>query len=405
MEASTKSGKTVACMAWLIGQAWTRGADGRNFWWVAPVFRQTRIAYNRTVRMLRRMDPHKRLWDAHKGDMRITIKGRGDLVYLSGDDPDNLYGEDVYAAVIDEASRVKEASWHAIRSTLTATNGHIRLIGNVKGRKNWFYRLARKAEQGSDRMAYAKITAYDAVDAGVLNAEEIEDAQEMLPDDVFRELYLAEAAADEGNPFGLDAIQRCIGQQSTAPPVAWGVDLAKHSDWTVAIALDIEGRVCGFQRWRSDWHNTTARLEAMIADVPALVDSTGVGDPIVEELQRRASGVDGYRFHGGITGKQKLMEGLAVAIQRGEITFPAGPIVDELREFEYEVRIVNGRVTGVSYSAPEGLHDDCVCALAMAVRCYQQRPDGLTFDTGSSYDDDRAEDIWLDPLDAEEMWD
>ena len=57
------------------------------------------------------------------------------------------------------------------------------------------------------------------------------------------------------------------------------------------------------------------------------------------------------------------MEGLAVAIQQGQITFPAGPIADELESFEYEYTR-----TGVKYSAPDGLHDDCVIALALAVR-------------------------------------
>ena len=68
-----------------------------------------------------------------------------------------------------------------------------------------------------------------------------------------------------------------------------------------------------------------------------------------------------FKFTG--PAKQQLMEGLAVAIQQREITVPAGPLVSELETFEY----VYTR-TGVTYSAPDGLHDDCVCALALAVR-------------------------------------
>ena len=55
------------------------------------------------------------------------------------------------------------------------------------------------------------------------------------------------------------------------------------------------------------------------------------------------------------------MEGLAVDIQAGEIYFPEGVIATELENFEYE-----HTKTGIIYSAPEGLHDDCVCSLAMA---------------------------------------
>jgi hypothetical protein len=57
------------------------------------------------------------------------------------------------------------------------------------------------------------------------------------------------------------------------------------------------------------------------------------------------------------------MEGLAIAIQQKRISYPAGPIVNELESFGYVYT-----KTGVRYSAPEGLHDDCVCALALAAR-------------------------------------
>jgi hypothetical protein len=94
-------------------------------------------------------------------------------------------------------------------------------------------------------------------------------------------------------------------------------------------------------------------------DAPALVDSTGVGDPVLEELQFEHGNFIGYKF--SQTSKQKLMEGLAVSIQSREITFPVGLIPQELEIFGYEFTR-----TGVSYSAPEGHNDDCVCALALA---------------------------------------
>jgi hypothetical protein len=61
------------------------------------------------------------------------------ISFKSGEKPDNLYGEDVWAVVVDEASRTREEAYWALRSTLTATGGPIRIIGNVKGRKNCFY--------------------------------------------------------------------------------------------------------------------------------------------------------------------------------------------------------------------------------------------------------------------------
>lgn len=356
VEASTKAGKTVAAIAWLVEQALVNGRPGRNYWWVAPVAAQAAIAFRRTKGGL-----PAGTFTTNETDQTLGLPNGTTIWFKSGEKPDNLYGEDVWAAVIDEASRVREESWHAVRSTLTATQGPVRVIGNVRGRSNWAFKLARKAESGEPGMSYAKITAPHAVAAGIIAATEVEDARAALPDQVFRELYLAEPSDDGGNPFGLDAIAACTGPMSPDVPVGFGVDLAKSVDWTVAIGLDSNRRVCRFDRFQKPWEETVATVRRITTGTPTLVDSTGVGDPILETLQRGAGRFDGFKFTGPT--KQQLMEGLALAIQRREVTFPDGPIRAELECFEYEYTR-----TGVRYSAPEGLHDDCVCALALAVK-------------------------------------
>lgn len=353
-EATTKAGKTVGGMAWLTERG-LRGKPGQYRWWVAPVYPQAKMVYKRIKTGL----PSEliRTWDT---DLRIQLPNESFLDFKSGEKPDNLYGEDVYDVVMDEASRSREAAWHAIRSTLTATQGWMRAIGNVRGRQNWFYRMARLAEAGDPTMHYSKIIAADAVAAGVIPAAEVEDARRMLPEAVFRELYLAEPSDEGGNPFGLKSISECIGPLSTGSPVVWGVDLAKSVDWTVAIALDRDKRVCGFERWQSPWGETRSRLHKLLRQTKAYVDSTGVGDPVTEDLQRMGCNVEGFKFTS--QSKQMIMEGLAASVQNREIVMPDGIIRHEMENFEYEYTR-----TGVRYSAPEGLHDDCVCALALAV--------------------------------------
>lgn len=358
IEAATKTGKTVGCIAWLFEQAvFDKSGSGHNYWWIAPVYKQAEIAYSR----MKRAYPAG-TFTTNDGDLTLTLTRNGAVIWFkSGEKPDNLYGEDVYAAVIDEASRMREESWFAIRSTVTATRGPIRFIGNVKGRRNWFYALARRAQSGEPGMAFYKIVAADAVAAGVLADEEIANAKRDLPEQVFRELYLAEPSDDGGNPFGIAAIARCVAPISAGPPKVWGWDLAKSQDWTVGIALNEYGRVCKFERWQGiPWDDTINRIRTMTGRVPALVDSTGLGDPIVEMLQKGARNYEGYGFTA--PSKQKLMEGLSVAIQGGAVSVIDGPMRQELEDFEYEYTR-----TGVRYTAPEGFHDDCVCALALAV--------------------------------------
>ncbi len=358
--ASTKSGKTHGCIVWLADCAINAKFQG-NYWWIAPSHDQSEIAYRRTKRLL---DDLKILYTQNETKKRIELRHNGArLEFKSGEIPDKLYGEDVHAAVIDEASRIREESFHAIRSTLTATKGHLRIIGNVKVKNNWSYKLWQVAKMGNDpSMGYHKLDAYDAIEGGIFDIEELEDARMKLPPHVFAALYLAEPADDGMNPFGLDAIRRCIAPLSTAKPVCYGIDLAKSRDWTVLIGLDKDGQACVFERWQSPWELTIKKINAIVKSTPALVDSTGVGDPVLESLQKYGRNYEGYKFT--MPSKQQLMEGLAVAIHNQTIRYPDGIIVSELELFEYEYTR-----TGVKYTSPvdmSEIHDDCVCGLALA---------------------------------------
>jgi len=157
VEASTKSGKTHGGIAWLNEETILLGAPGRNFWWVAPSYSQTEIAYRRTKLAL-----PPGLCKYNDTNLTIVFPNGARMWFKSGEKPDSLYGEDVYACVIDEASRLRAEAFYAIRSTLTKTKGKLRMIGNVKGRRNWFYQLSRKAEAGEQGHVYSRITAGDA---------------------------------------------------------------------------------------------------------------------------------------------------------------------------------------------------------------------------------------------------
>jgi hypothetical protein len=354
-EATTKGGKTVGAIVWQAHQVLNDTLQ-LNHWWLAPTYSQAKIAYRRAKRMFGPMCSH------NDSDLPLSFRNGSVWWFKTAEKPDNLYGEDVGSAVFDEFTRAREDAWFALRSTITATQGPVRFIGNVKGR-GWGYQLARRAEAGEPNWAYHKITADHAIAAGVLTQSEVDDAERSLPDYVFRELYHCEPSDDGGNPFGLQHIAACVGDMGDPEScVGLGVDLARKVDWTVCIGLDDTGCVCVFDRWqRVPWADTRSRLGRLLGHTSALVDATGVGDPVVEEMVRDGMNVEPFVFTP--KSKQQLMEGLAVAIQSREVTFPDGPIRVELEQFEYQQRGAHWY-----YSAPDGMHDDCVMALALAVQ-------------------------------------
>lgn len=365
IEATTKSGKTLGCAIWLAEQA-MMGERGQDYWWVAPTHDMSKYGFDYLAYGL----PKELYWST-KSPLQIGLLNGTALSFKSAEEPRHLYGQGVYAAVMDEASLVKEEAWWALRTTVTATQAPIRFIGNVRGRKNWFYRMCRKAESGEPDMAYHKLTWKDAVEAGIYPVEEAMAAKAQLPEAVFKELYEAEASDDQGNPFGAKYIKMCVAPMSDKEPVCWGWDLARSVAWTVGTGLDEDGQVCRFERFRAPWQETHNRIVKATGRTPALVDCTGIGDAPFERLRREGgSNFEGYLFSS--SSKQKLMESLAVAIQRQEIFYPGGPIVSELELFEYEYTR-----TAIRYSAPEGCDDDCVCSLALAREKFQKCNQGI----------------------------
>ena len=363
VEAATKCGKTFSHLWWLFEQAVTSEKQGANYWWVAPVYNQAEIAFAR----LRRVVSQYNIFTINISRLTITCPNGAVIHFKSAEKPDNLFGEDVYACVFDEFTRARELAFFALRSTLTKTRGKLKLIGNAKGKKNWGYKLGAKARAGEPNYAYYRITAYDAAEAGIITYEEIEQAKRDLPENVFNELYLAEPQEDGSNPFGYDYINKCVKPISTNRAEYFGIDLAKSKDWTCIIGLDGAGNVAYFDRFQKDWEQTTNEVIRVIGNRKALIDGTGVGDPIFERVSKECHSAEMIKYTS--QSKQQLMEGLAVSIQRGEIGIIDGILKDELEAFEFQYSI-----TGVKYNAPEGFTDDCVNALALVNRIKQFNP-------------------------------
>lgn len=358
-EAATKSGKTASHIVWLFEQALLCKRN-QSVWWIAPTYTQAKMSFDRMKVQI----SDRAFYTVNETNLFITLVHGAKIYFKTAEKPDNLFGDDVYAFVFDEFTRGREAAWFALRSTITSTGGKGKFIGNVKGSRNWGHKLAMRAKSNEDPdYEYFQITAYDASSAGMLTKdgrpfiEEIRAAKKDLPENVFKELYLAEATDEGSNPFNLRAIRLCIEEISTMPAICYGVDLAKSFDYTVEIGLDKTGAVCHFDRYQTDWRNTTGRIKAL--NKPMALDSTGVGDPIGEDVASAVADVELFKFTE--LSRQQLLEGLAVAIQKRLITFPEGRITYELEQFEY---VYSNRF--VKYAAPEGEHDDCVMALALA---------------------------------------
>lgn len=354
-------GRRLGKTTFLEDRALTHGGvlDGRPVGYFVPTYKYVPETWDRLVAAMRPV-----IRSVSKQDRRIVCVTGGVLDVWSLENEDAGRGRKYARVLIDEAQSVAnlERCWtRAIRPTLTDLRGDAIFGGTPKAATSYFVSLFLRGQSGDDGWRSWRLPTTENPH---IPRDEIDEARAEYEAagllHVFEQEYEAKPSEDGGNPFGLSKIRACIAELSSADPVAMGWDLAKSHDWTVGMGLDADGRVCRFHRFQLPWGETREAIEEHTI-APALVDSTGVGDPIVEDLVRMGLPVDGFRFDG--TSRQQLLEGLRAEIHRGTISFPDGQTVRELESFGIRVTSRGG----VSYRCADGLHDDCVMALALAV--------------------------------------
>ena len=329
-------------------------------WWVAPTYDPSKVAFRRCVDFLAE---NKIPCHVNKSELRIEFDNRSTITFKSADREDGLRGETVDFMVIDEMGLLKRDAWeYALRGTITATGASVVFIGTPKG-KNLFYELFMRGQLEDPHYASFQIESRESPYFPAAEWAEVE----RLPQRIFEQEYQAKFIDDGGEVFR--NVRGCVKgelekKKSSSKSYFAGVDLAKSYDYTVVCVLDENGHVCAWDRFNEiAWGVQKARVTTVCNkyDAYALLDSTGLGDPILDDLAPHMR-VEGYKFTN--ISKRQLIENLAICIEREEISFPDIPeLINELNTYAFEQ--TDGGL--IKYNAPSGLHDDCVVALALAV--------------------------------------
>jgi hypothetical protein len=372
----TKFGKTYGCSTRLAKEAWDN--PGSLNWWIAPSYGQAEIAMDEVKKRL-----PMGLYREQAQKMRITLLNpdgteRSRMEFKSADNPDLLRGAAVNFFVIDEAARnMPYESFKSVMTTVTQTFGRGIIISTPNGR-GWFYDIYGRGDKKlypTEWPEWYSIRMPTWVNPTV-PIQSILDAKKNLPADAFQQEYAAEFLNESAGVF--TGIKACVRGtfQGYLPSRQYviGVDLAKLRDYTVLTVMDRASRhVVEWKRFNQmDWNSQYFQIIEMARRYHALVcvDSTGIGDPIVDNLIAAGLMVEPYKI-GGSTAKTQLIQNLRVNIEQGRISYPEIPVlIDELERYEQN-RTPSGTTT---YSAPEGKHDDAVISLALATWIASQEP-------------------------------
>jgi hypothetical protein len=345
----------------------------RSVGWVcAPTFELADKVY-REIALIAAERLRHRLVLLRESDKKLVLRnlsgGLSEIRAKSADNPVSLLGEGLDWLICDEASRLKPAIWEGhLSQRLLDKKGWALLISTPKG-KGWFYDAFRRGQGDDPRYESWNFPSWTNPH---LDAETIAAERERLPERVFRQELGGQFLEGAGQVFrGVRDIATGEWQEPVKDQVYYaGLDLAKVEDFTVLVLMNTERQVVFADRFhRIDWALQVERIKATVdrfgGNVIILVDSTGSGEPVFEQLRRSGLICRAYPFTA--RSKSDLINNLAMMIEREEITIPRPDLwpvgIDELESFEYAITDAGNVKTG----AASGCHDDCVVALALAV--------------------------------------
>jgi len=348
-------------------------------WIVAPTFKLSEEDW----RILKDIAPIIAIQDIKLADRKIVFRNGSEIEFKSADKEGSLRGAGLDFCVLDECSRIKEESWHSLRPALADKKGKGIFISTPKG-KNYFHSLYLKGRDpgnnGYESWRFpSKVSPY-------FSNEEYNELKKNLPADVFSQEIEAQFIDNASQVFR--NIKERISGILEEPRANWqywiGVDLAKTQDYTCICVLNQKRHLVAFDRFnKMDWAVQKARILSTAKkynNASILVDSTGLGDPIEEDLNRSANEglfwgdddyihIEGFKFSN--VSKNQLISNLQLAFETGKITYSKIKVlIDELEAYEYQI-LPSGNF---KYGAPPGLHDDSVTALALANWAFDHIP-------------------------------
>lgn len=293
----------------------------------------------------------------------------GSIIQLIGADEFSKsgVGTNPIGVVFSEFSITNSQAWKYVAPILAANGGWAVFNFTPRG-KNHAWALLEYAKQNG---WFWEVLTVD--DTKVLKPEQIEEERKANPQDFFEQEWYCKFVEGAGQFFRrIRQNTYEIRELTEEGDFQIGVDLAKYQDWTVLTPFNLNHFIVYPQERfnQMDWNLQKAKIEAMARrfnNALVMPDSTGVGDPIVEDLKSRGiniGGADEQGFKFTETSRTNLLNNLAVLLEQDKIKIPNDEgLISELESVHYEMSDAGK----VKIKVPDGLHDDRVMSLALAV--------------------------------------
>jgi hypothetical protein len=368
--AGRRGGKTTG-MAMIAVEAMLAG---RRVLEAAPTADQTNAFWDACKKALREAVAAKIVYK-NETERVLEMPTGGRIKTKTAFNADTLRGDYADLLILDEYSIMNPDAWDEVGAPMLLDNDGDAVFIFTPKRKNHAHAMYTRAlGDDSGRWTAFHFTSFDNP---YLSTEALAEITADMTEDAYRQEILAEFLDSEGAVFR--NIAACLHAPPSTPAehaghtIIAGCDWAKQADYSAFSfgCVDCRREVARDRFNQIDYVLQRGRLQALCdlwQPKAILTELNSIGQPIFEELQR--SGLPVIGFETTATTKPPLIENLVLTLERAEWQFQADPIwSSELEAYERKVSPATGRS---SYSAPEGLHDDCVICRALMVWQAQQ---------------------------------
>lgn len=307
-------------------------------------------------------------------ELKIELKNGSIIQLMPADEfKQSGVGTNPVGVVFSEYSITNPDAWKFL-SPILAANGGWAIFNFTPRGMNHAWNLLQQAKD-NDKWFTEILTANDT---NVFTKETIEEERKDNPQDFIEQEYFCKFVEGAGAFFRRVDESRHTLDLKPEPTHRYkmGVDLAKHQDYTVLTIFDLcTFKVVEIERFNQiDWNLQKAKIEAMYGRYfkPHItLDSTGVGDPILDDLINRGiKNIESFKFTE--TSRRDLLINLQLLLEQDRIKIPDNELlIAELKSMRYEIQGDRGKT---SIRVPEGLHDDLIMSLALAVWQIPQNP-------------------------------
>ena len=345
--------------------------DSVKIWIVAPTYELANKVFEYVLKFLLAYDKRFGQFVQNRPTPAIQLSERIWIQCKSATEPMSLLGEELDMQVVDEAALIPEQVYHQyLKPTMLGRKGKVVYIGTPRG-KGWFEsKFYYLQEKGS-------AFTFKSTDGVSISPEELIEVKRTTPKLLFEQEYEAKFVSEAGMVFrNIEEVtveqSKILRDSARGRKYTMGVDLAETQDYTVITVMDAESHeVVHFDRFQGKdyplqkdhiWLKAKRYNNARV-----IIDATGVGKPIYEDLRKAGVFVEDFTFTG--KSKEELIGKLIVFLEEKYIRIPDIKVLqDELRAFEYKYinERTGERLANVKYGAPSGFHDDAVISLALA---------------------------------------